>query len=228
MTSPQRSLFDPPAARASDPVSSHEAAARASASGTAAEQRQALLQAIRENPGRTSAELGQITGIERHRAARRLPDMRDRLGLVRNGPERKCTVTGAKGSLTWLLVDAPSPPPTRRRTAEPPLPRRKRPQPTTIADLPAEISPPPSPTAADELVTWFRFVSAAGTLPTEPFELRPGERVSNPAMFYAALADDVDAGPTAPYFAQQIANARWQPLLCDLQRLQTLVEETTR
>ena len=43
------------------------------------------------------------------------------------------------------------------------------------------------------LITWWEF--SAELLPSEPFALRPGESVSDPDRFYAALRADISAGP---------------------------------
>jgi len=47
----------------------------------------------------TSAEIAREFGIERHAAARRLPDAEND-GTVKHGPVRVCTVTG-RPSITW-------------------------------------------------------------------------------------------------------------------------------
>lgn len=238
MRKPRRSLFDVPAqARHDDPASSHEAARKVTKSGTAAERRRTLLKAVREFPGETSAELAQRLNrddLDRVEVARRLPDMRDRLKIVCNGRRRKCRVTGNHHSLTWIAI-APAtmlaPPSTASSPPTPPVPRKRRTKPPAgLADLPAATPPPTMPAAADsraaELLAWFE--QNRDRLPAEPFELRPGERVSNPAKFYAALQADVAAGPTARYMAQTIPAPRWAPLLADLQRLKTITEELAR
>src|SRR5690606_23770299 len=132
----------------------------------------------------------------------------------------------------WHTTQAPARP---QQLFDPslPVPRRRRPRPATLADLPPASPPPgaaadPGDARAAELLDWFRNVSAAGTLPGEPFELRPGERVSNPQRFYAALASDIAAGPTVHYLAQQFPAPRWAPLLSDLQCLKTITEGKRR
>ena len=91
-------------ARASDPASSHQAAATVEANGNAGCQRHRCLLTVRERPGLTSAEIANYAGVTRHTAARRLPELRRHL-LVRNGEPRKCTVCGVR-SLTWWAVQA--------------------------------------------------------------------------------------------------------------------------
>jgi hypothetical protein len=107
----QRSLFtdDAPAglpdaapvrrmARATDPATSHAAAAQHVASGANAAQRAACL-AVMGGAWMTSDEIAEAAGIERHAAARRLPELA-RDGLVERGPAKLSTVGGRKG-VTW-------------------------------------------------------------------------------------------------------------------------------
>jgi CRP-like cAMP-binding protein len=89
-------------ARATDPITSHQAAAQAEASGSAGCQRHKCLLAVRERPGMTSAEVAIVAGVQRHTAARRLPELRGN-GLVRNGEKRDCQVCGT-ASMTWWAV----------------------------------------------------------------------------------------------------------------------------
>ena len=90
------------AARASDPATSHQAAATVETNGNAAFQRQLVLDAVRANPGSTSAEIAMMAGIDRHAAARRLPELR-RAGILANGENRVCRVCGLS-SMTWWAV----------------------------------------------------------------------------------------------------------------------------
>lgn len=71
---------------------------------TAQTQRNKVLMCVRYNPGLTSAEIGAKTGIGRHNAARRLPELR-KDGLVRNGEQRICSIKGTK-AITWFLESA--------------------------------------------------------------------------------------------------------------------------
>jgi len=90
-------------ARRSDPGTSHEAARKIESSGRADAHRRVCLNWVRQHPGRTSAEIAQSVGLDRHQAARRLPDLR-RSGKVRSDePRRICTVTGGR-SMTWWPV----------------------------------------------------------------------------------------------------------------------------
>ena len=90
-------------ARRSDPSSSHEAAVRAEKMN-AQTQRTKVLMCVRYNPGLTSAEIGEKTGVGRHNTARRLPELR-KDGRVRNGDQRICSLKGTK-AITWFLQNA--------------------------------------------------------------------------------------------------------------------------
>lgn len=77
-----RSLREPQAAaRRTDPASSHAAADEHEKSGKAATRRARLENAVYANPGKTSKELAEITGLERHEASRRLPEI-ERMGAI--------------------------------------------------------------------------------------------------------------------------------------------------
>ena len=89
-----------PAARASDPETSHLAAEEVTASGVRQQQIGLAIAAVRAHPDRTSMELSVVTGHDRYMLARRLPDA-ETAGAVRKGPARTCTVSGRK-AVTWL------------------------------------------------------------------------------------------------------------------------------
>jgi hypothetical protein len=91
-------------ARASDPASSHAAAAEVVASGAAAAQRARVLACLRSTPGLCSDEIAAASGLQRHAAARRCPEL-ERLQLVRRGPMRPSRLTG-RMCLSWWPVDA--------------------------------------------------------------------------------------------------------------------------
>lgn len=82
-----------PAARASDPRSSHDAAEHITATGARAAQQKLAAQAVDSYPGLTSMELAKRTGLCRFLLARRLPECRT-AGTVRTGVIRRCSVTG--------------------------------------------------------------------------------------------------------------------------------------
>ncbi len=89
-------------ARRTDPLTSHQAAEEAEASGRAHAQRQLCLAEVLKNPGKTAAEIAVATGLERHAPSRRLPELRE-AGLVTNGRSRICAVTG-RLSITWFTA----------------------------------------------------------------------------------------------------------------------------
>lgn len=88
-----------PIARASDPVSSHLAAAEITANGTRAAQAAEVLRLLRLHPGTTSRELSRLTYVDRYVAARRLPEL-TATGQVRRGDLRPCCVSG-RLAVTW-------------------------------------------------------------------------------------------------------------------------------
>lgn len=65
----------PPRARRNDPDSSHLAADRMEKSGAMGEQMQAVLDAVKRYDGSTSKELAELSGLDRHAVARRLPEL---------------------------------------------------------------------------------------------------------------------------------------------------------
>ncbi len=88
------SAFDaPPIARATDPETSHEAAANVTRSGSKAHHMALMLKATEANPGSTSGELAVIAGLERHEASRRLSDLHNAARVFRDG-KRKCEQMG--------------------------------------------------------------------------------------------------------------------------------------
>jgi len=87
-----------PIARASDPATSHEAAAHmATRLGEAQEW---ALGILRANPGRTSNELDKIAGTPRGDVRKRLPEL-ERAGLAYRDGVRVCGVTGFKAAVWW-------------------------------------------------------------------------------------------------------------------------------
>lgn len=89
-----------PAARRTDPESSHQAAQIHTLSGKRAHQQDQAAAAVRKFPGRTSFELATCTGIDRYTLARRLPEC-ETGGSVRRGTQRACTVTG-RLAMEWM------------------------------------------------------------------------------------------------------------------------------
>lgn len=95
-------LFSPkPLSRASDPGTSRQAAI--GATRRAETDRAKLLAAVREMPGRTSAEYAAQVGIDRHAAARRLPEMLD-AGQVVKGEARRCEARGTLATTWWPVA----------------------------------------------------------------------------------------------------------------------------
>lgn len=91
-----------PLARATDPVTSHLAAAEVEGSGARDAQQRQAARAVRDFPGHTSHELAQASGMDRYALARRLGEVEAR-GLIRRGDLRRCAVSG-RLVLTWWPV----------------------------------------------------------------------------------------------------------------------------
>lgn len=91
-----------PAARNSDPVTSHLAAEEITASGVRFSQQRQVADAVRRHPGHTSQELAELTGLERYMLARRLSEC-ETAGTVKRGEPKRCSVTGRQ-ALTWWLA----------------------------------------------------------------------------------------------------------------------------
>lgn len=100
MADVQTSLFAGPAlARRDDPITSQRAAREIESSGKADIQRRKVLTAVQSFPGKTSAELAPLAGLDRYACARRLPEL-ERSGLVRRGEARICQAHGT-AAMTW-------------------------------------------------------------------------------------------------------------------------------
>ena len=94
--------------RRSDPETSSMAAESITQRGKRAAHVALIVAAICADPGKTSAELGEIVHLDRVEAARRTSDaMAD--GLIEQGPKRPCTVCHSS-CVTWWPV-------SRRKTA---------------------------------------------------------------------------------------------------------------
>ena len=97
-------------ARRSDPATSQESARQVEDSGMAAAHARLVLDAVRQWPGRTSAELAENMRVAwkvdwssvRHEVARRLPELLA-AGAVRRGTPRKCEATGRR-AMTWEIA----------------------------------------------------------------------------------------------------------------------------
>jgi len=106
-----RDLFDPPpapprvetpAARATDPSTSHAAAALVTATGKRHSQAERVLDALRRHPGSTSAELAKRMGVDRFMPARRLKELETGRRAMR-GNVRRCTACGNPSETWWPL-----------------------------------------------------------------------------------------------------------------------------
>lgn len=101
-----------PAARCTDPESSHEAAEEHTRSGKRHTQRQLVAAAVRANPGMTASELAKRCDLDRHMVSKRTAESRT-AGDVRNTPcleteensykhhMRKCRITGKRVMCWW-------------------------------------------------------------------------------------------------------------------------------
>lgn len=90
-----------PAARATDPVSSHLAAEEMTRSGKRAYQAERVLDLVRKHPHHTSLELAQYGTLDRYQLARRLPDL-VALGLVERSREPRLCAVGKRPAHTWF------------------------------------------------------------------------------------------------------------------------------
>jgi len=103
--------IDTPAARATDPCTSHEAAEQHTASGDRAAAQQMVLGAIRRHGqgGITADELAQAAGIDRYTISRRLPELRDAGRVFVRGyplsPERRKSTLSNRQSMVWRPVE---------------------------------------------------------------------------------------------------------------------------
>lgn len=84
-----------PKARRSDPISSHLAGTENERSGRAATQRDQVLRALRNQPNSTTKELAEMSGLDRHMVARRMPELEQR-GLARG--------LRLPGGIQWWVV----------------------------------------------------------------------------------------------------------------------------
>jgi predicted HTH transcriptional regulator len=84
----------------------HKARRAEKEAGTAKGHRQLVLDAVKNYPNHTSAELAKITGLDRVAVSRRLPDLVKIHNVVCCGVDEKrvCTVT-KKRCFTWRVDD---------------------------------------------------------------------------------------------------------------------------
>lgn len=97
-------------ARTEDPRSSKEAAKEITTTGRADREAAQVLAALRHHPGTTSRELAEISGLDYHTIARRLPELRDKAFLVDNGANRPCRYgSQTREVMTWFPLNPYTP-----------------------------------------------------------------------------------------------------------------------
>lgn len=89
-----------PAARWTDPDTSHDAAEHVTRTGARGHQQRQAAEAVRNFPGKTSLELAEAAGMCRFMLARRLPECLT-AGTVRRGQSRTCSVSGRRACTWW-------------------------------------------------------------------------------------------------------------------------------
>ena len=88
-----------PAARNTDPITSHLAAGSVTKSGSRQTHSQLCRDAVRKYPGASSARIAKLTGLDRHEAARRLADLTDL--YVEKGEPARCKLCKGNLCVTW-------------------------------------------------------------------------------------------------------------------------------
>lgn len=88
-----------PAARGTDPSSSHESAEHITSTGTRRRHMTIVVCAVAAYPGLTSAELAPLCGLERHEVARRTSDA-EAAGAIRKGPMKR--QANGRSAVTWF------------------------------------------------------------------------------------------------------------------------------
>jgi CRP-like cAMP-binding protein len=86
--------------RNTDPITSYVAAENHKEN--AITNRQKCLMTLIEFPKSTSAEVAHYSDLDRYEGSRRLPELR-RMGMVKNGEARKCTIRGTM-QMTWEVI----------------------------------------------------------------------------------------------------------------------------
>ena len=88
-------------ARNTDPETSHQAAAQVERSGKAAMRRSMLASYVKEHPGLTNGEIADaLPEIGYQETTRRMGEV-EKLGLIRRGEPRVCSVHGTKQATWW-------------------------------------------------------------------------------------------------------------------------------
>lgn len=92
-------IAEVPAARTTDPETSHEAADLVTRTGKRATHQLLVLDCVRRMPGMTYHHIAVQTGLERHEAMRRLGDLKGSAPpLVRHGEPR---IVNGRPCVTW-------------------------------------------------------------------------------------------------------------------------------
>jgi len=89
-----------PAARRTDPDTSHEADEAVTRSGRRHTQREKVADALTRWPGRTTAELAEKMGTDRYMVARRMSEC-ETAGDALRGQKRRCNSTGKTAETWW-------------------------------------------------------------------------------------------------------------------------------
>lgn len=98
-------LYDQPLARAGDPITSHLAAEKIRPHLAALHEW--TVRCVTETPGATQGELGRkYCENDPRKIGRRLVEV-ERMGLLRRGDIRKCSISG-RPAVTWWPVEAVS------------------------------------------------------------------------------------------------------------------------
>lgn len=102
---------DTPAARSTDPCTSHDAAEQHTASGNRAWQREMVRRAlvVHGQGGMTADELAEASGIDYYAICRRLPELRTRnQAFVRGGtqsPEKRKNPHTGRSAMVWRPME---------------------------------------------------------------------------------------------------------------------------
>ena len=103
---PVKPTPDKPLARRSDPETSRNAAMRLASSGRLNKQEEKALELVRENPGRTGAELDKISGVSKRQISKRLAGLAEK-NKIRRGDDdevRICSVNKSKCVTWWKVI----------------------------------------------------------------------------------------------------------------------------
>ena len=91
-----------PASRTTDPMTSHEAEAVVTETGSRSTQCDNIYAVIADTPGLVAGEIAEVTSYGMHITSRRLADLKNR-GLARQGQPRVWAGSGRK-QVTWWLI----------------------------------------------------------------------------------------------------------------------------